>query len=102
MSLQLSRKMYICLLAFSIVPAFAAAPEASAADDARLNGAYKFNEGGWTYVHLQGTPEQIGFQHGYILAREIEDNVHVYTITAPHEDKHPWSFFQIGRASCRE
>jgi len=62
--------------------------------DPRLNGGYKFNEGGWTYVHLEGTPEQVGFQHGYLLAREIEDNLHVYTVTAPHEDKRPWSFFR--------
>ena len=33
--------------------------------DPRLQGGYKFNEGGWTYVHLEGTPEQVGFQHGY-------------------------------------
>jgi len=70
------------------VSAFDAAP------DPRLNNAYKFNEGGWTYVHLQGTPEQIGFQHGYLLAREIEDNVHVYTVTAPQLDRRPWSFFR--------
>ena len=62
--------------------------------DPRLQGGYKFNEGGWTYVHLEGTPEQVGFQHGYLLAREIEDNVHVYTVTEPHVDKRPWSFFR--------
>ena len=56
--------------------------------------AYKFNEGGWTYVHLQGTPEQVGFQHGYLLAREIEDNVHVYQVEAPHHAKRDWSFFR--------
>jgi len=69
---------------------------ASPADssDARLTGGYKFNEGGWTYVHLQGTPEQVGFQHGYLLAREIEDNIGVYRVTAPHADKRPWSFFR--------
>ena len=67
---------------------------ADASADSRLRGAYKFNEGGWTYVHLEGTPEQVGFQHGYLLAREIEDNEHVYTVTAPHEDKRPWSFFR--------
>ena len=64
------------------------------ASDTRLEGAYKFNKGGWTYVHLQGTPEQIGFQHGYLLAREIEDNVHVYQVEAPHEYKRDWSFFR--------
>ena len=62
------------LFAASLVTAFAAS--AAAAPDVRLDGGYKFNEGGWTYVHLQGTPEQVGFQHGYLLAREIEDNVH--------------------------
>ena len=94
MSLQLPRKLSLSILALAALTALSAAPFASAADDSRLKDAYKFNEGGWTYVHLQGTPQQIGFQHGYILAREIEDNVHVYTVTAPHEDKHPWSFFR--------
>ncbi|MGA2729668.1 MAG: C45 family peptidase, partial [Terracidiphilus sp.] len=67
---------------------------AAESSDSRLNGAYKFNEGGWTYVHLQGTPEQVGLQHGYLLAREIEDNVRVYMVTAPNQDKRPWSFFR--------
>ncbi|HXR40423.1 MAG TPA: C45 family peptidase [Terracidiphilus sp.] len=108
MANQLPRKLKFCLFALSAlaaaVPACgavsavgeAASPAASAAlaDDPRLKGGYRFNEGGWTYVHLEGTPEQVGFQHGYLLAREIEDNVHVYTVTAPHEDKRPWSFFR--------
>ncbi len=91
-------------LALVIAPSLAAATfpdsattasgSAAQSSDARLNGAYKFNEGGWTYVHLQGTPEQVGFQHGYLLAQEIEDNVHVYTVTAPNQDKRPWSFFR--------
>ena len=80
------------LVAASLLATFAAS--AAAAPDARLDGAYKFNEGGWTYVHLQGTPEQIGFQHGYLLAREIEDNVLVYQVEAPQHAKHKWSFFR--------
>jgi hypothetical protein len=82
----------LLLLATTSVAALAASP--STAPDPRLDGGYKFKAGGWTYVHLAGTPEQIGFQHGYLLAREIEDNVHLYTITAPNVDKHPWSFFR--------
>ena len=77
------------LLATSSVTALAVAPT-----DPRLEGGYTFKQNGWTYVHLQGTPEQVGFQHGYLLAREIEDNVHVYTVTAPNVDKRPWSFFR--------
>jgi hypothetical protein len=82
----------LLLLATTSVAAFAASP--STAPDPRLDGSYKFQAGGWTYVHLTGTPEHIGFQHGYLLAREIEDNLHLYTVTAPNVDKRPWSFFR--------
>jgi hypothetical protein len=64
------------------------------APDARLGNSYKFHEGGWTYVHLSGTPEEIGFQHGYLLTKEIEDNLHVYSVEAVNLDKRPWEFFR--------
>ncbi len=80
------------LFATSLLTAFAAS--AAGAPDARLQNSYKFNEGGWTYVHLEGTPEQVGFQHGYLLAREIEDNVLVYQVEAPQHAKREWSFFR--------
>ena len=80
------------LVAASFVTAFSV--PAAAAPDARLQDAYKFNEGGWTYVHLQGAPGQVGFQHGYLLAREIEDNVLVYQVEAPQRAKHKWGFFR--------
>jgi len=41
--------------------------------DARLQKAYRFQQEGWTYVHLEGSPSDIGFQHGYLLAPEIDD-----------------------------
>jgi Phospholipase B len=72
----------------------AAAGAADHENDPRLKGSYKFNEDGWTYVHLQGTPGQIGFQHGYLLAPEIEDNINVYQVEAPHHAKREWNFFR--------
>jgi hypothetical protein len=93
MHLPFSRAIISCFIALvSLAAAASAAPVAG--PDPRLAGSYKFNEGGWTYVHLEGTPEQVGFQHGYLLAREIEDNVHVYTVEVLHEDKRSWSFFR--------
>ena len=32
------------------------------------DGEYRFEHDGWIYVHLEGSPEQIGFQHGSLLA----------------------------------
>jgi hypothetical protein len=62
--------------------------------DPRLAGAYRFERGGWTYVHLQGTPEQIGFQHGYLLAPEIADFYHVLKVESEHSTKRNWEFFR--------
>jgi hypothetical protein len=62
--------------------------------DTRLQGAYKFVDGGWTYAHLEGTPAQVGFQHGYLLAAEIEDNIRVYQLEEPHQVQRDWSFFR--------
>ena len=86
----------LLVLAVASIAIFASTPAAARdhENDPRLRGSYKFHDGGWTYVHLEGAPEQIGFQHGYLLAREIEDNVHVYQVEAPHQYKHDWSFFR--------
>ena len=85
------------LLATTSVAALGAV---SAAPDARLGDAYKFHEGGWTYVHLSGTPEEIGFQHGYLLAKEIDANVQVYAVEGVNEYKRPLGIFSTGREEC--
>lgn len=86
------RHPILLLLAIVSIALSAAAPAGAA--DSRLQGSYKFTDGGWTYAHLEGTPEQIGFQHGYLLAREIEDNVRVYQAEALHNYNRDWSFFR--------
>ena len=65
-----------------------------AGSDPRLAGAYRFARGGWTYVHLQGSPEQIGFQHGYLLAPEIADAFAAVKLDDTHTTKKDWGFFQ--------
>ena len=74
--------------------AFAGSSQDSAATDARLKKAYRFKQGGWTYVHLEGSPSDIGFQHGYLLASEIEDNVEVIKLNDTHDSKRDWEFFR--------
>ena len=81
-------------LAFLLTAAFVTACASAQSADSRLNGSYKFHDGGWTYVHLQGAPEQVGFQHGYLLAREIEDNVNVYRVEVRHQHDRDWSLYR--------
>ena len=41
--------------------------------DARLGSAYRKDEAGWIYLHLQGKPKDIGYQYGMLAAAEIDD-----------------------------
>lgn len=82
---------------FSAFTCFAA-QISSQLKDQRLAGSYRFERGGWTYVHLQGSPQQIGFQHGYLLAPEINDFYRVLKLESTHNTGRNWQFFrQAGR-----
>jgi len=59
----------------------AAAVAAPPSSDPRLEGSYRFSRDRWVYVHLQGTPSQVGFQHGYLLAPEIANGFKVVALT---------------------
>lgn len=60
----------------------------------QLQGSYRFERNGWIYVHLEGSPDRIGFQHGFLLAPEIEDLLRVSKPFLEHETKHDWNFYR--------
>ena len=62
--------------------------------DPRLAGSTRFERGGWIYVHLEGSPEKIGFQHGYLLAPEIGDAFAAIKLLDTHSTQRDWGFFR--------
>jgi hypothetical protein len=63
--------------------------------DPRLKGAYrKPAENGWTLVHLEGSPSEIGFQNGYLLSSEIAELKNVEALELSHDNKKSWNFFR--------
>jgi Phospholipase B len=72
----------------------ASARERAASSDPRLQGAYSFERGGWVYVHLQGDPSTIGYQHGFLLAQEIEDALPAVSADMTNDTKRDWAFFR--------
>jgi Phospholipase B len=64
------------------------------AQDQQLEGSNRFERNGWIYVHLEGPPERIGYQHGYLLAPEIADLLRVAKPFLEHETKHNWEFYR--------
>src|ERR1700719_148307 len=68
--------------------------ERAASNDPRLKGAYRYEQGGWVYVHLEGDPASIGFQHGYLLAPEISDAFPAISASMTYSTKRDWAFFR--------
>ncbi|MDE3169461.1 MAG: peptidase C45 [Acidobacteriota bacterium] len=62
--------------------------------DDTLGRAYRFNRGGWIYVHLEGSPHDIGVQHGYLLAPEIADAYGMIRLELTHDTGRDWGFFR--------
>ena len=95
MACLLPRSVILCLLALAAVGASSAVASQSASTvrDGAPKG-YRFQRGGWTFVHLEGTPAQIGFQHGALLAREIADMVRVIKLENTHATHRDWAFFR--------
>src|SRR5258705_9085441 len=60
----------------------------------KLGNASRENKNGWVYVHLQGTPSDIGYQHGYLLANEIDTTIRVMEYFLEHETKKDWAFYR--------
>ena len=79
-------------MVLAVVALVAGAPGGSAG--ARLQKAYRFQKGGWTYVHLEGSPSDLGFQHGYLLAPEIADALEAVRLFDTHTTKRDWEFFR--------
>ena len=73
----------------------AAPPARDPQSDSRLKKAFRRPEqNGWIFVHLEGTPSEIGFQHGYLLAPEIEDVQKVVALGLTHDSKKEYAFFR--------
>ena len=68
-----------------------AMPEVS--EETNSGKGYRFERGGWIYVHLEGSPHDIGYQHGYLLAPEIADAYSAVSLEMTHSDEPRLEFF---------
>jgi hypothetical protein len=75
------------------------APFSPAGSADLLQGSYRLEQNGWIYVHLEGPPQNVGYQHGYLLAGEIGDLVRVLKPFLEHTTRRDWAFY---RKAARE
>ena len=60
-----------------------------------MRGAYRADRAGWIYVHAEGPPAQLGFQHGALLSAEIADLVRVSGPLLAHTTGKDWAFYRL-------
>ena len=88
-------RLFACLLMAIALPLLAANSTQNSASDPRLQHSFRQPEkNGWTFVHLEGKPADIGFQHGYLLAPEIADMLKVTVLEETHDSQKDWQFFR--------
>ena len=93
LSSEIMRRRFAFLLLFAM--ALAAAPARVPQSDSRLSKAFRRpDQNGWIFVHLEGTPADIGFQHGYLLAPEIQDAQKVIALGLTHDSHKSYAFFR--------
>lgn len=63
-----------------------------------LAGSSRKDKNGWVYVHLEGSPHDIGYQHGYLLSKEIDTMIKVLQYYVPYSSKHDWAFYRATSA----
>lgn len=69
--------------------------QAFSKSDSRLRGSFrKAARNGWSQVRLEGAPEEMGYQHGYWLAKEIATVQNIIAVELQHDSSKNWQFFR--------
>jgi Phospholipase B len=56
-----------------------------------LATAYRHEKAGWIFLHIEGEPRERGFQHGYLLAKEIAECLRVRRAVWYHNTAMDWT-----------
>ncbi|NHA07984.1 peptidase C45 [Mucilaginibacter sp. HC2] len=64
----------------------------------RIDKASRADKNGWIYLHLEGSPANMGYQHGYLLYKEIDTMLKVMAYYLPYSSKKDWAFYRSASA----
>ena len=84
----------ISALALTLLVLGSACTSAKEPDSARLGKSTREDRDGWVFVHLEGSPRDIGYQRGWHLAAETDDLLAALSFYLEKSSGRPWSFFR--------
>ena len=58
-----------------------------------LSKANRHEKNGWIYLHIEGAPEERGFQHGYLLSGEIKESIRILSEVWKYQTAMKWSWY---------
>jgi hypothetical protein len=85
----------LCILCILCVSAVAG--QLTAEQQAWLARAQRSEKNGWIYLRIEGEPRQRGFQHGYLLAKEIAETLRVRRALWKHDSGMEWTWL-VGKS----
>jgi len=59
-----------------------------------MANASREDKNGWIYLHLAGSPADVGYQHGYLAANEIDTLIKVMQYYLPSSSGKDWAFYR--------
>lgn len=62
--------------------------------DPRLASAKRVDRNGWIALSLSGTPRELGYQHGALAAKEIDDTIQALKFSMKNSTGKDWSWFR--------
>ncbi len=86
---------WIILILFGLIagPLSGQVPKALTATQKEwLTHAERHEKSGWTYLHIEGTPAERGFQHGYLLADDISNGILITRKNWEHMSALSWNW----------
>src|SRR5213595_905661 len=84
------KKLFVAVMAILILTTCKQAKKESTP----LAKASRENKNGWIYLHLEGSPSDIGYQHGYLLATDIDTSIQSVAYLLQHDTHRDWQFYR--------
>ncbi len=85
-------KFITLLLLLSVVSSAYCQTPLSSEQNMWLSKANRHKKNGWTYLHIEGSPRARGFQHGYLMSKEIKESLRMLSTRWHYQTAMDWSW----------
>jgi hypothetical protein len=91
--------LFLLVLGSLLLPARLPGAALTDIQQAWLKRANRHEKHGWIYLHLEGGPRERGFQHGYLLGKEIAEGIRRNRVSWERQSAMPWAWL-LGKADA--